>query len=307
MMADLEQEQNIVLIPEEISIKLVRFFYYRVMGKIGFRKETWVKSLFQRFFCLSRFSYNVQEENYVLFLNSKFWTGYDERFLKRLKRKYPYLKFVLYIVDPMKNGFENIATEELLDQFDLILSINRRDCEKYGFEYYPLIYSFKEERNYETKTENDLYYLGSGSDRTGKLLTIIEQAKREKIKYSVCVLQNCQEEKAHTEEIEYLKQALSYEENVRRIRQSNCILELMHSNFDNPTQRYIEAIVYKKKLLSDNQNIKTFPFYASQYMQIFTNPEEIDWEWVKKEEDVNYQYDNCFSPIGLINFLKERI
>ena len=31
-------------------------------------------------------------------------------------------------------------------------------------------------------------------------------------------------------------------------------------------------------------------FYNPEYIQVFDNPEEIDWNWVKKKVDVDYHY-----------------
>lgn len=305
MLADLEEQENVTLIPEEIDNKGVRFLYYRFMNRIGFRKETGIKKIFQHFFCLSRIKYDSQLDNYVIFMNSKFWTGYDINFVKMLKKKYPYLKLILYIVDPMKNSFEKVSSPELFQYFNLILSINQSDCEKYGFQHYPLIYSFKQDINQGNESNTDIYYLGSGSDRTEKLYTIAKLCQKEDAAYSFNVLQNSQEEKKYVKELCYLEKPMSYEKNTEYIQNSNCILELMHSTFDNPTQRYVEAVVYNKKLLSDNSAIKYFPFYNPAYMQVFKEVKEIDWEWVKRKEEVDYEYNGLFSPLKLMKFIEK--
>ena len=48
MLKELENAENVILIPEEIENRLIRFLYYRVMNMIGFRKETKIKKTFQK-------------------------------------------------------------------------------------------------------------------------------------------------------------------------------------------------------------------------------------------------------------------
>ena len=67
--------------------------------------------------------------------------------------------------------------------------------------------------------------------------------------------------------------------------------------------RYFEAIVYNKKLLTNNRHLEELPFYNSHFMRCFRDASEIDWNWVKKPEDIDYQYDGSFSPVYLKKFV----
>ena len=89
---------------------------------------------------------------------------------------------------------------------------------------------------------------------------------------------------------------LPYEENIAKILESNCILEIVREGFIGFTQRYYEAIVYNRKLLTNNAEIKELPYYDERYMQYFEKPEDIDWDWVKDPEEVDYCYQGDFSP-----------
>lgn len=80
------------------------------------------------------------------------------------------------MVDPMV-GFESEEHWQVIKQMDHVYSINKADCEKYEFLYYPLIYSVGGEAvcaSEEAKT--DLYYLGSGNDRDEALSCIYKNA-----------------------------------------------------------------------------------------------------------------------------------
>lgn len=307
MLREVETQENVTLIPEEIDNRFLRFLYYRIMNKIGFRRESVVKTIFQKCFVLSHLKLRKNTKNYLVFWNSKFWSGYDLKYLRKIRGKYPEVKLVLYIVDPMKASFAKVCSAELLHQFDVVYSINKQDCEEYGFHYYPLVYSDDINRNKNVACRQNLYYLGSGSDRTEKLHQVATVCEDNDIDYDFYVLQNRELERPYSEEICYMNQVMSYEENIKKIEEANCLLELMHQDFDNPTQRYLEAIIYNKKLLTDNKKIVEFPFYNKQYMHIIDKYNDIDVEWLKKEEEINYNYDGYFSPVNMLNYIATMI
>lgn len=57
---------------------------------------------------------------------------------------------------------------------------------------------------------------------------------------------------------------ISYEENLYNVSQSRCILEIVQDNQSGPTLRAIEALLNKKKLITNNKYIKKQDFYNSQ-------------------------------------------
>ena len=79
--------------------------------------------------------------------------------------------------------------------------------------------------------------------------------------------------------------------------------DLLQPNQKMQTIRYFEAVVYNKKLLTNNPYIYDLPFYDSRYMKVFSRPEEIDVDWIRKKESIHYDYNNEFSPCNLVNVL----
>lgn len=39
-------------------------------------------------------------------------------------------------------------------------------------------------------------------------------------------------------------------------------------------------------------------------MRVFKRIEDIDVDWIKKSEKINYEYKGEFSPLGIIEYLK---
>ena len=86
---------------------------------------------------------------------------------------------------------------------------------------------------------------------------------------------------------------------------ANCIIELLQENQKAQSLRYFEAVVFNKKLLTSNENIKKLSFYDKRYMKVFKNLEDIDFDWVNKKEEIDYNYKNEFSPIYIIEELEK--
>lgn len=304
MLLDLMNMENLRLIDRNINNKYVRFLYYycaRITD--GFSKCHFLKKIFYPWFTILRLKYEENVNHCILFFNSGFCRELDYKVVERLRKKNPNLKLVLYIVDPM-TGFASDEHTKIIESMDLVYSINKEDCEKYGFNYYPLIYS--KDVNDEKETDNmDLYYLGSGADRTETLLEIQQRCKAEGVKTDFHVLSR--EQELEEADLIFHKKAVSYAENIKLLRRANCILEIMHKDFDNPTQRYSEAVVYNKKLLTNNTKAVSFDFYNPKYIQIFRSVEEIDMDFVKDRESVDYGYGEEFSPRFFIQEITGRI
>lgn len=123
---------------------------------------------------------------------------------------------------------------------------------------------------------------------------ILEKCKKNDVKYDVQLFKAEKFKKIEEKDVYY--GLLPYDENVKRGIESNCILEIVRKDFIGFTQRYFEAIVFNKKLLSNNPAIKEMPYYNPDYMQYFEKVNDIDWEWVKEVDEVDYQYKGEFDP-----------
>lgn len=304
MLMDLQEMETVTLIDQTIENKWIRFLYYRLARFTdNFRRFHFLKRLFYPWYTLLRINYSKEVENCILFFNSGFCHELDDAILGRLRNKDEKLKMILYIVDPMSE-FEKTENLKIISRMDLVYSINKNDCEEYGYLYYDLIYSRENNQWRQRERNSDLYYLGSGEDRTDFLQKISRECEKKGVKADFHVLSNKQRE---TEGIIRHKTPVPYEENINWIMETNCILEIMHEDFDNPTQRYSEAVVYNKKLLTNNNRITDFKFYNPQFMQIFQTIDDINIDFIKNEEKVEYGYLNEFSPQFLIQEIDTRL
>ena len=102
-----------------------------------------------------------------------------------------------------------------------------------------------------------------------------------------------------------ISNSINYLKVIAEIKSTNCILEVLQEGQNVQSIRYFEAVVYNKKLLSNNPNLKKLPFYDERYMKYFENVNDIDWQWVQKKEMIDYKYNNEFSPIHMIEMIEK--
>ena len=96
-----------------------------------------------------------------------------------------------------------------------------------------------------------------------------------------------------------------YKDIIKEIKKSNCIVEILQKNQTGSTLRYYEAICYNKKLLTNNINVMNLPFYNEKYIRIFDDSFKIDYDWIKEEEIIDYQYNNLYSPIKILDLIEK--
>lgn len=81
---------------------------------------------------------------------------------------------------------------------------------------------------------------------------------------------------------------------------ASCILEIVQKGQIASTLRPFEAVVYNRKLLTNNKCILSFSFYDPRFIQCFEDTSKIDWGWVVDGVLAEYEYKNDFSPLKLL-------
>lgn len=201
------------------------------------------------------------------------------------------------------------ATRKYLvkELWDKIITFDMLDAKHYGFEFCGFHYYSK--HKLESKDQNvsqGLYFIGcSKGGRFDMIHEISQLMECHGIQSDLnVVIANKQERELLNKSILHIrKKSIPYGEVLESIHKSNCILEILREKQSGPSLRYFEAVVYNKKLLTNNPYIVQFPYYNPQYMKIFSSPEEIDIDWLKKEEEVDYHYAGEFSPLKLIDVI----
>lgn len=279
-------------------------FIKKCLHKIArsiFRDDYWMSFYFD--------GKKQRKKNYV-FIVSAAWFLFNDDFLYFLKRHYSQAKFVLFLCDLFNSHkIKALNLQEIRQYFDLVLSFDQNDCQRYDFTYHPLVFS-----QYRGIIEDlpmyDIYFLGQPKNRFKELISCFEKFWKYGLKTDICLVGVKPEEQVYKEKIQYSDEFISYKENLQRTLHAKCELEIMQKGGAGYTQRMCEVIALDKKIVTNNPLIHEAPFYNPDYIFQIRSAEDITEELCKKiksEVIVDYHYKDKLSPVELLNFINARL
>lgn len=290
------------------------------LTKIGFalfRIHTWkklnsivnipLKHVWNRFL-LGQFP--VRDEHKICFVFFSNWVEYENQLhlIDYLRKRYDGCKVVWFLQDiistrTMMDG-SPLPIDELKKKFDLILSFDQNDCQKYGLIYHHLVFS-SFEGEVKDLPYSDVYFVGKAKNRQSEIIKVYEILKSNGLKCDFHIAGVPKDERMYIDEIDY-DPHISYQDNLQHIIHTKCLLEIMQQGGAGFTQRGCEAVCLDKKLITNNPKIVEAPFYNPRYISQLSSIDTIDIDFVssiKKEEMVDYNYKEEFSPLKFIEFI----
>lgn len=231
---------------------------------------------------------------------------FDYGFDKYLRKTYPNCKLVIFYQDLIKGKWKKYF-EKFKDRFDLILSFDQKDAEDYGLIYYPLVYTPEEYEVEDVLPRSDVYFVGKAKNRLDKILDIYVKLRDAGLKCDFNITGVKPEDQMFSDEINYCAQ-MPYVENIKHIKATKCMLEIMQGGGHGYTLRYGEAICYGKKLITNNPEIKDAPFYNPDLIQVITDDGILDTNFVLKGDFVvDYNFKEELSPKKLLEFIDNNL
>lgn len=231
-----------------------------------------------------------------------------------LRKMFPGCKLVWFLLDLVKTIKPMYSTEPIdvfkfKSRFDLIVSYDRRDVEKYGLLYHPTVLSKIPLTGVENSPSYDVFFLAAYKGRLDKLIKICKILSGNGLKCGFFVYKVPKNRRVQVDGICYIDNPISYKDNIRMVSKSKCLLELIQTDSVGYTYRTSEALLYSKILITDNNAIKTAPFYDAQ--NIFLVDELDDKllqlkDCILKGDEVVYNNAEIVKPMHFISFLNEQ-
>ena len=243
-------------------------------------------------------------EYYVIFTNVSIFP-INPSYLSEIQKKYN-VHYIFYFYDPVSPTIHSVLIRKywINLKFDYIFTFDPSDAAKYNYIHYYIPYSMISD-NECNDVNNDLYLAASNHGlRLYTFYKLYSYFKDQGIKMLFRIVGVSKKEQKYKNDIIY-NEKIEYSEAVNELKKSNCILEVVSAGQSGATLRYYEAVCYNKKLLTTNKNVVNLPFYDPRYMKVFEKPEDIDIEWIKRREEIDYHYDGRFSPTHLIDKIIE--
>ncbi len=229
---------------------------------------------------------------------------YNSTYMDYISRKYPNLKKVLYMQDIVARNSE-LNIEKAKEKFDLILSYDKGDCEKYGLVYHPTpfsLYPIKTEAKIE---ESDVFFCGHAKNRYSVILKVYDEcvSKGLKCKFFVTGVDGFMERRS---DIIYNK-PLTYEQILYYVKYTKCILEIMQANADGYTPRTWESIVYDRHLLTNNTSLCKSSYYNANFMHHINSDLNYVHNWINSPVSYDTPIKQSISPLRVLEKIVEKL
>lgn len=235
--------------PSDINIFLKIIRHLHKISNAKFFFETWF---------LNKLKLHREIKNIIIF-DSSLWLYISSD----LKKWFPHVNMVYYYWNPIKDPTE-IKTLKKLNY--KISTFDKKDSLKYSISYCHQFYWPSKEIKNNLKPNIDFVFVGQTKNRLRTIENLILLIKREKLKFKFHVKTTNSAHKS--QHLKLKNKFLEYDEYKVLINQSKCIVDITQENQNGLTLRPLEAIYFRKKLLTTNTSIESFNFFDSSYIYI---------------------------------------
>lgn len=195
--------------------------------------------------------YNSLEDADVIIL-----FGSTARFLERCKHIEQYSKnnayLHLYLWNPLRFYVEDPT--ELSNRWN-VWSFSKDDAEALNIGYAETLYNYDLVENAEIET--DLFFVGLNKRRSQLLSEIGQIALKNGLRADINVVDNIKRYFSSR-----YTSRMPYDEVRKRIAHTRVLIDIVQFNQKGLTQRVMESIFFKKKLITNNVSVKNYKFYS---------------------------------------------
>ena len=212
----------------------------------------------------------------------------DGNTLAALRALQPGAHFVMYQWDAVAS-FDYLS---LSKEFDRVWSFDRRDCEKFGFEYLPLFYDddYRALGASATAPDLDLVFVGAlHSDRLRVARSLTEQAATLGLTSFVYLyipfwtyVKRAAKARALSHDPRFIRfRPLPKQRNLEYLARARVVVDVNNPLQSGLTMRTMEALGAGKKLITTNASIAEDEFYSPQQISIVERQApKLDWTFV---------------------------
>lgn len=177
------------------------------------------------------------------------------------------------------NKLENKEIKYLKKISNDIWTFDKGDSENFNLKYYPQFYWYGREKENIKFSENKLFFIGQDKGRIERIYEIDK-----KIDISTEILIQKDRFKIYKKKYKkyLLKKNIDYQEIIKKVKQSNILLEICKKDQTGLTLRTLEALFFNKKLITNNVTIKNYDFYHPSNIFILDDKKSIDENMIEK-------------------------
>lgn len=306
--ADLENHEDIKVVSYPLdyaNFVLRRIFWIHHSEKINRIINLPLKKIWYPYYFCNDFN----SKKPICFIHSGTYATLD--YMRYLKKKFPTAKFVKVYRDLTKIFHQMLPefTESAIREiFDIQFSIDEKECQNLDMIHFDEFESKIELNTTRYKGKYDIFFAGKAKDRLPLLMDVYHRLTNAGLKCNYYLTEVPIEQQIPYEGIEYSKKKISYKEMVERTIAAKCVLEINQQDAAGYTSRFLEAVMYNRKLITNNFSVKKSKFYNEQYIRCFEKASEIDPAFVYDSlEKIDYGYNGEFSPLLFIKQIDDEL
>ncbi len=260
---------------------------------------------FQRFWYPFYFKSNFPQNRPLCFIIISRSLPLD--YLYYLKQKFPDCKIVHMHRDFLSVGKEMRPDLYFNSIFDLEMTYDEAEAKQHNIPHFDEFESAIEIKR-ENHFESDVFFAGKAKDRLPLLLNAYNQLTKAGLKVFFYLTQVPNDKRIELPGIVYSDSFMSYKEMLYHSVNTRCMLEITQNNQQGYTSRFLEAVIYGKKLITSSRYVKNSKFYDSNKILVVEDMNNINIDFIIEGNGfVDYGYNNEFSPLNMINRVEEEL
>jgi len=291
---DLRNKENVTLVTYPLDYS---FFFIRLLFAIHHSSfiNRFIKLPFKSIWFPFYFKKNKLSEKRKCFVIFNLKLSLD--YLKYIKNNYPNSKIVIMHRDLLKTHNTEIVKNAIAD---IEMTIDIAEAEKYEMEYF-CEFESKIDIRQEGNKRYDVFFAGKAKDRLPKLVRAYDILSKAGLNCFFYITNVPKEKRVIRDGIKYASKNMLYFEMLKYSVSSRCLLEINQQGALGYTSRFLEAVMYDIKLITDNASVLDSKFYNPKNIQYISDVDKIDPKFVKNREFDSFNYNDEFSPIYLLN------
>lgn len=205
-----------------------------------------------------------------------------------------YLYF-LNVIRDKNRGYMDYFNQDHIATFD------KEDAKRYGIKYIHTPYSrkFVGKQKNSSGDKSDLLFLGRDKGRGKEIKSIYDVAKKDNMQAKFLVLGSEDPELK-------IQKFISYTDYIGMLQNTKAVLEINNSDQAGCSLRFMEALFFQKKLVTNNQKVIQDAFYDKENTFVVgVDALEGLTEFLQKDYQENEAIKNQISKLDLPIWLKE--
>lgn len=215
---------------------------------------------------------------------------YNEKVAKKIKRTKKENKVIVYFWNYIDDNNKYILNDKNIDEF---WTFDKNDAKKYNMKYNSQFYT-KNVKIQDEQNKYDVLFLGRPKTRKKDIVDLEKKLKEEGIQTNFKIIEN-------------EKDYVSYDEYLKMIAESKCILDYNQEGQVGLSLRPMEALFLERKLITNNTDIKNYDFYNHDNIFILGEDnineikEFINKPYKKIDQDIidYYDFDQWLNRFGV--------